>query len=421
MSIVNPKISLKLANLPDNPGIYLFYGTNGALLYVGKATSLKQRVKSYWQKPKNPRPIEELIYQVEDIAWIETESVLEAIILEANYIKEFNPKYNVLGKDDKSWNYLYLTKEKFSKLKSLRQHELGKIDKGKIRAIFGPYPGLNTKEAMTVLRKMFFWSDCEPSAGKPCFYYQLDQCLGVCTGEISATEYEDRVIKPLTLLLLGKKKQVIKDFEKKMKQSSEKENFEEAARLRNQLYQLQKIQDITLINRSFFEDEIFLAKDAGKKLKEKYSRIEGYDISNLGSSDLVGSMVVFENGEPKKSAYRKFNIKTVEGQSDVGSLKEIISRRFSRDGWTYPDLLLIDGGRGQVNAVKSVLEEKKIDLPVVGIAKGPARKKNEFILGEKNPEFVAWVFGHQELLIRVRDEAHRFAISFNRNKRKIKR
>lgn len=416
------RVESKLSQLPDSPGIYLFYGVNNALLYVGKATSLKQRVKSYWQKQRNPRPIEELIYQVTDIAWVETESVLEAIIMEANYIKEFNPKYNVLGKDDKSWNYLYLTKEKFPKLKSLRQHELGKIDKGKIRAIFGPYPGLNTKEAMTVLRKMFFWSDCEPNANKPCFYYQLDQCLGVCTGEISALDYEKRVIRPLILFLSGKKKQIIKDFEKQMLMASKKEKFEEATRLRNQLYQLKKIQDITLVNRSFFEDELFLEKEDGShfKLKEKYSRIEGYDISNLGSSDLVGSMVVFENGEPKKSAYRKFNIKTVEGQSDVGSLKEIISRRFSRDGWTYPDLLLIDGGRGQVNAVKSVLEEKKIGLPVVGIAKGPARKKNEFILGEKNPELVAWVFGHQELLIRVRDEAHRFAISFNRSKRKIK-
>ncbi len=421
MSRVESKISLKLANLPDGPGVYLFYGTDNSLLYVGKATTLSQRVKSYWQKQRNPRPIEEMIHQVVDIDWMQTESVLEAVILEANYIKEFNPKYNVLGKDDKSWNYLYLTKDKFPRLQSLRQHEINKIDKGKIRAIFGPYPGLNTKEAMTVLRKMFFWSDCEPSEDKPCFYYQLGQCLGVCTGEIDAIEYEDRVVKPLTLFLLGKKKQVIKDFEKKMKQSSEKEDFEEATRWRNQLYQLQKIQDITLINRSFFEDEIFLEKDAGKKLKEKYSRIEGYDISNLGSSDKVGSLVLFQNGELKKSGYKKFNIKGVIGQSDIDCLKEIISRRFSHSEWGRPDLLLIDGGRGQVNAVKSVLEEKNIFIPIVGIAKGPARKKNEFILGEKNPEFVAWVFGHQELLIRIRDEAHRFAISFNRSKRKIKR
>ncbi len=415
-------IETKLSQLPDNPGIYLFYGMNNALLYVGKATSLKQRVRSYWQKQKNPRPIEELIYQVVDIAWVETESVLEAIIMEANYIKKFNPKYNVLGKDDKSWNYLYLSKDRFPRLATLRQHEINKIDKGKIKAIFGPYPGLNTKEAMTVLRKMFFWSDCEPSANKPCFYYQLDQCLGVCTGKISALDYEKRVIRPLILFLSGKKKQIIKDFEKQMLMASKKENFEEATRLRNQLYQLKKIQDITLVNRSFFEDELFLEKEDGNhfKLKEKYSHIEGYDISNLGSSDKVGSLVLFQNGEPKKSGYKKFNIKNVVGQSDVDCLKEIISRRFSHSEWGRPDLLLIDGGRGQVNAVKTVLAEKNISIPIVGIAKGPARKKNEFILGEKNPEFVAWVFGHQELLIRVRDEAHRFAISFNRSKRKMK-
>lgn len=418
MSIVTQKLN----QLPDNPGIYLFYSANRALLYVGKATSLKQRVKSYWQKQRNPRPIEEMIHQVVDINWVETESVLEAIIMEANYIKKFNPKYNVLGKDDKSWNYLYLTKDRFSRLATLRQHEINKIDKGKIRAIFGPYPGLNTKEAMTVLRKMFFWSDCDPHANKPCFYYQLDQCLGVCTGEISAPDYEKRVIRPLILFLSGKKKQIIKDFEKQMLMASKKENFEEATRLRNQLYQLKKIQDITLINRSFFEDELFLEKEDGShfKLKEKYSHIEGYDISNLGSSDKVGSLVLFQNGEPKKSGYKKFNIKGVIGQSDVDCLKEIISRRFSHSEWGRPDLLLIDGGRGQVNAVKTILAEKNISIPIVGIAKGPARKKNEFILGEKNPELVAWVFGHQELLIRVRDEAHRFAINFNRSKRKIK-
>lgn len=417
------RVESKLSQLPDNPGIYLFYGMNNALLYVGKATSLKQRVKSYWQKQRNPRPIEEMIYQVVDIDWVETESVLEAIIMEANYIKKFNPKYNVLGKDDKSWNYLYLTKDRFPRLATLRQHEINKIDKGKIKAIFGPYPGLNTKEAMTVLRKMFFWSDCDPHANKPCFYYQLDQCLGVCTGEISASDYEKRVIRPLILFLSGKKKQIIKYFEKQMLMASKKENFEEATRLRNQLYQLKKIQDITLVNRSFFEDELFLEKEDGShfKLKEKYSHIEGYDISNLGSSDKVGSLVLFQNGEPKKSGYKKFNIKGVVGQSDVDCLKEIISRRFSHSEWGRPDLLLIDGGRGQVNAVKTILAEKNISLPVVGIAKGPARKKNEFVLGEKNPEFVAWVFGHQELLIRVRDEAHRFAISFNRSKRKIKR
>lgn len=414
------RIESKLNQLPDNPGIYLFYGAKGALLYVGKATSLKQRVKSYWQKQRNPRPIEEMMYQVVDIDWIETESVLEAIIMEANYIKKFNPKYNVLGKDDKSWNYLYLTKDLFPKLQSLRQHELHKIDKGKIKAIFGPYPGLNTKEAMTVLRKMFFWSDCVPNSNKPCFYYQLDQCLGVCTGEISAPDYEKLVIQPLILFLSGKKKQLIKDFEKQMLMASKKENFEQATRLRNQLSQLKKIQDITLINRSFFEDELFLEKDAGKKLKEKYFHIEGYDVSNLGSSDKVGSLVLFQNGEPKKNGYKKFNIKGVVGQSDIDCLKEIISRRFAHSEWGRPDLLLIDGGRGQVNAVKTILEEKNISIPVIGIAKGQKRQKNEFILGEKNPQLVAWVFGHQELLIRVRDEAHRFAISFNRSKRKIK-
>jgi excinuclease ABC subunit C len=344
--------------------------------------------------------------------------VLEAIILEANYIKKFLPKYNVLGKDDKSWNYIVITKDEYPQVKTLREHDYNLYirtskDKKMYTYVFGPYPGLNTKAALKLLRKIFHFSSCKPHSGKPCLYRQMHQCLGVCTGEISTKDYKQKVLKPLVLFLQGYKKRVIKEFEKRMNAAGKQEAFEEAAQLRDQLKALYRIQDIALLNEWFY-------KDAPLELESRVNRIEGYDISNLGSTDKVASMVVFNLSGPIKSEYRKFNIKTVVGQSDVDSLAEVFERRLKRDDWAMPDVFLIDGGRPQVNMVKKILEKHAITIPLVGIAKGPARKRNDFLLGSKEPRFIQWVATHQTLLIRVRDEAHRFAITFNRSKRKIK-
>jgi excinuclease ABC subunit C len=198
-----------------------------------------------------------------------------------------------------------------------------------------------------------------------------------------------------------------------MNAAVKQEAFEEAASIRDQLKALYRIQDIALLNDSFVHEHL--------NSSESPKRIEGYDISNLGSTDKVGSMVVFDLNGPIKADYRKFNIKTVEGQSDVDSLAEVITRRINRSDWPLPDVFLIDGGRPQVNTVKAIFAEHSIAVPIVGIAKGPERKRNDFLLGSLEPEFVEWVNAHQALLIKVRDEAHRFAITFNRSKRKIKK
>jgi len=406
--------------LPDSPGIYLFYNTEGELVYVGKATSLRSRVTSgYFQGKRTPRPIEEMIHEVAKIDHRTTDSVLEAVIMEAVYIKKYLPKYNVLGKDDKSWNYIIVTNDEFPRVINLRQRELARIqtetpEKMKeFKDIFGPYPGLNTKAIMKVLRKLFHYSSCEPGTGRPCLYREMGLCLGVCTGEISAKDYRAQVIAPLKLFLSGKKKQVISGFEKRMKLAAKKQEFEQAALLRNQLAGLQRIHDITLINKSFFADPEMTGES-------KQVRVEGYDISNLGATDKVGSMVVFDNDGPVKSEYRKFNIKNVIGQSDVDSLAEVLERRLNHSEWQMPDVIMLDGGRPQVNRIKRVFMERGVRIPFVGIAKGPERKRNDIIFGSKSKEFVQWVAAHQGLLIRVRDEAHRFAITFNRSKRKIK-
>ena len=447
------KLIDKIRKFPTEPGIYLFYDKNKELIYVGKATSLRNRVQSYFRGARSMRPIEQMMHEVMDIKIKQTDSVLEAVILEANYIKKFLPKYNVDGKDDKSWNYVVVSDDLFPRVYTVRQHELSNQQSQQIQQtqqykyIFGPYPGLKTREMMKLLNRLFFISTCKPSSAKategkpiyaknttnkrhiqnkqsrPCLYRQIGQCLGVCTGEISSREYKSKVILPLVTFLRGGKKKLLQSLEIKMNRESRVEHFEEAARLRNQIIALQKIHDIALLNKSFFNEE----RGTGNEERFFVKRIEGYDISNLGATGKVGSMVVFNDREAIKSEYRKFKIKTVKGQSDVDSLKEVLRRRVARivtqndeDRWSTPDIILIDGGKPQVNAAMSILKENNLNIPLVGIAKGPERKRNDFIFGVKDREFIKFVNENQDLLIRVRDEAHRFAITFQRSLRRLK-
>ena len=407
-------------------------------MYVGKATSLKNRVSSYFRGQRTIRPIEQMMHQVAKIDWQTTDSVLEAIILEANLIKAKQPKYNVDGKDDKSWNYIGITKDMYPSIVTIRQHELQQLKKQNSRFqipdsrffyLFGPYPGLNTKATMKVLRKLFHFSTCLPfvalakkgQSPKPCLYYQMGQCLGVCTGEISPPDYRAKVIRPLVTFLSGRKKQLLKSLEIQMRKAARAEQFEEAARLRNQIASLQRIQDIALLNKSFVEDK-FQILDS----KFQILRIEGYDISNLGSTGMVGSQVVFEHGEPNKNEYRKYKIRTVLGQSDVDCLEEVIRRRLKHTEWSYPQLFLIDGGKPQVNRVSNVLKDLRLKIPVVGIAKGSDRKKNEIVFGYKLTAIsykllIRWVYANTRLLIAIRDEAHRFVIQYQRSTRRLPR
>ncbi len=419
-----PDLEHVLNQLPDNPGVYFFY-TGKELVYVGKATSLRDRVRSYFRGQKTPRPVEDMLHTVTAIDWQVTDSVLEAIVLESLLIKKHQPKYNVLGKDDKSWNYIVITKDPYPQVKTIRQHELAQLQKNSkldFLHLFGPYPGLNGKATMKVLRRLFRISLCKPNQGKPCLYYQMGQCLGVCTGEISAKDYRAKVIRPLVAFLGGRKKTLVKQLEIQMRKAVRAEQFEEAGRLRDQIFALEHIQDVTLLNRSFVGDQtsdVRLQAEDRSPASEVH-RIEGYDISNLGSTGKVGSMVVFVDGEPSKNNYRKYKIRTVEGQSDVECLEEVIRRRLKHTEWTYPEVFLIDGGKPQVNQVKKVFAELGVTVPIVGIAKGPDRKKNEIILGSKDKDFVRWVYGNTRTLIAVRDEAHRFAITYQRATRKLR-
>lgn len=435
----NEHIIEKLAQLPEAPGIYLFYNASGVLVYVGKATSLKSRVRSYFIKVQNSRPIEQMIHEVVDIRWKIMDSVLESIIIESLYIKKYQPKYNVLGKDDKSWNYIVITRDEYPRVDTGREYDLEQLSdeekKERFAYIFGPYPGLHRRAAMKLLARLFHISFCEPGQKRPCLYYEMGQCLGVCTREISPRDYKRLVITPLVLLLKGQKKRVIQQLEKEMNLRAVAEDFEAAGRLRDQVAALERIQDITLLNESFLRDpdmkkiqQLVHVGRVGKKDSRKtageeslrITRIEGYDISNLGVTGKVGSMVVFVHGEPEKRYYRKFRIRSVEGQSDVDCLAEVIERRLNHPEWPLPALFLVDGGKPQLNRVKEIFARRGINVPLIGIAKGPERKRNDIFFAEATPELVHWANANQRLLIRVRDEAHRFAIAYQRNTRRIR-
>jgi len=383
----------KIDQIPKISGIYLFY-QKGKLVYVGKATSLRDRIRSYLN-PKTTRPIEALINSIDEVKWREANSIIEAIILEANYIKEFKPKYNVKEKDDKSWNYLVITKDDFPKLLAVRERNLKIKD---YKYVFGPYAEGKISEVLRILHSLFLISRCGPNQKRPCFDYNLKRCLGVCTNEITIEDYNKKVIKPLVLFLKGKKKSLINSLKKEMDSHSKNNQFEEAIRIRNQIKSLQKIVDFSLLDKSFIEDN--------KKVLPK--RIEGYDISNLGDEIMVGSMVVFENGKAVKKEYKKFKIKNVKNQSDTDCIKEIIERRFNHKEWKRPDLILIDGGKPQISAVKKIIK----DISVIGIAKGKDRKKDELIGEDINCD--------KDLLLKVRDEAHRFAINYQRQVKRKK-
>lgn len=411
-------IKIKNSSLPASPGVYLMKDKSGKVIYVGKASSLKARVGSYFIGAKDSKTTE-LVSNARTIDYLRTKTVLEALILEAAKIKQYNPKYNIIQKDDKSFLYLAITKEKYPKLLLIRGHEIKnykfKNSNVKFLRVFGPFVSPNAlRAALNILRKSFPWSNCaEPVAEKKfkiCFDYHLKRCPGVCIGAISSKDYK-KIIRGLILFFEGKKERVLRDMKRQMLVASKTEDFEQAARLRNRIYHLENIRDISVLTR----DMEARSADAGGAINI-YGRIEGYDISNISGTSPVGSMVVFSGGEPDKSQYRKFSVRTVKGANDVAMLREVISRRFthSASDWPLPDIILIDGGMPQVNVAKKVLESLHLGIPIVGLAKGIDRKKDELILPKDNPEMERVANQFKDILVAVRDEAHRFAISFYR-------
>jgi excinuclease ABC subunit C len=400
--------------LPDTPGVYFFLGARKKMLYIGKATSLKNRVRSYFTddiKEKRSEMIEKMVQEALTIEHTATDSVLEALILETNLIRTHKPHYNTRSKDDKSYNHLIITNEEFPRVLVVRGKDITEqFDEGEIKYEFGPFPsGTLFREALKIVRKLFQFYNTKRSLkeekskllrGKIDFNRQI----GLYPSEENKEEYA-RTIRHIKLFFEGKKHQIIKELEKEMMRLAKQEKFEEANVLKKRIFALTHIQDIALI-----KSDSRVYRDA------KRVRIEAYDIAHMDGQDMVGVMTVFESGQPAKDEYRKFKIKTLSDANDPAALKEIIGRRLLHPEWPMPQIIVVDGATAQKNAAEAVLRLNKMVIPVVAVVKDD-RHKPIRLIGQKD-----LLEQHKEAILHANAESHRFAITYHRLKRdKIKR
>jgi excinuclease ABC subunit C len=410
----------KIKSLPDSAGVYFFLGEKKRILYIGKATSLKSRVGSYFNKnidTARSNFIKQMVDLAVDIDFVETDSVLEALILEANLIKKHKPKYNIREKDDKSFNHVLITKEDFPRVLVVRGKDLAdSYSVEEIRSLFGPFPNAGAlKDAVRIIRKIFPFRDkCTPAPlrfeiGKmasPCFNSHIGLCPGVCADRIGEKEYR-KTIRNIELFFQGKKKTLTRKLKAEMRAYAKKREFEKAGDIKRTIFALEHIQDVALI-----KNETLMA---GFESGMKPFRIEAYDISHMSGSDTVGVMVAIEKGKLKKTDYRKFRIR---GQSsgavtidDTKNLREVLERRLKHDEWEYPNVIVVDGGRAQYKVAVQAVKEAGLNIDVLSVIKDEKHKPRDII-------------GHKLLrdkykkdILLANSEAHRFAMKYHKELR----
>lgn len=398
------RIKEKIRKFPESPGVYIMKDRTESIIYIGKATSLKKRVSSYFCRALDNKT-ELLVSEIENIGFTKTRNVLEALILEANLISKYKPTYNIKLKDDKSFVNIVITNEEYPRIFVLRPTEMEKI---KARHIFGPY--LSKQDAIRVIDFLIGTFGNQRNGNETDNIYRKYYLKGYASGKIGSISKEDysKIIKNIRLFLEGRKESIIRSLHREMGAESKKMNFEKAAKIRNQIFSLEHIRDVAFIKKEDVLIQPFV----------KYPhRVEAYDISNISGTLSVGSMVVFTDGQPDKSEYRKFKIRQVSGTNDVEMIREIVERRFNHPEWTMPDLIVIDGGIGHKNATELALREHGLKIPIVSIAKGPTRKGEKLFFMQKR----GFLYPDIDFIKKMRDEAHRFAITFHRSLRRIKR
>jgi len=524
MDILKKKISL----LPEKPGVYLMKNSDGRVIYVGKAKILKNRVRSYFTGSHDQKT-QKLISEIVDFEYILTSSEVEALLLECNLIKKYNPQYNIMLRDDKSYPYIVITSEKHPRILVTR-----KINK-KVGKYFGPYPNATAaRETARLLNRLLPFRKCKQIPAKPCLYYHIEQCLGPCISEVSPKTYEDLVEKA-NVFLRGNQKHIISWLEKKMLEAAGSLNFEAAKEYRDLIIDIQKItekQNITLndfkdrdiiayaVNgdlisiqvfclrqgklntrdgfifpyyaepeeafisflvqyysdmavvpeeicvpplesisvmdllplvipkrgktmdliklaesnaKTVLEEKIKLESEKVEELNKALSTlatilnipnvetIEAFDISNITGTNIVGGMVQFVNGNPCRTNYRKYNIPSLlNTRDDTAYIGQVIARRYSRllkEGSKLPNLILVDGGKGQVGAAVNNLRRLNLPIPVAGMVKNERHETRSLIneYGEEislhdKPELY-------RLIYKIQEEVHRFAITFHRQQR----
>lgn len=439
---------LKPEIIPHKPGIYIYKDKSEKIIYVGKAVDLYSRVSSYFNNSWKDIKTAHLVADIASAETIIVESEIEALILEANLIKKHKPHYNIRLTDDKDYLYIVVTDEKFPKVITARKTQLVKAKKW-----FGPYPSATTvKLTLKKLRKLFPWCSNPPVSknlrlhtgigkvnplpdwksknqglrnmnqkARSCFYYHLGLCPGPCVGAISTEDY-GKIIRRFSKFLDGKKQELLEELTEEMANDAKNQKFEEAQKVKkiiegiNYITAPNKIANY-LVNPNFLED---LNKNSLEELQrvlglpEFPERIECYDISNFSGKEATGSMVVLTNGDIDKSQYRKFKIKISGKPNDVGMHKEMMGRRLKHAEWTLPQLILVDGGRGQSYAIAQLCNQKGFNIPIFGLA-----KREEWLYpseGEiiKLPKKSLAL----RLLQKIRDESHRFAVTYHRKLRK---
>lgn len=421
---------MQLQSFSTNPGIYIFLGKNKKILYVGKAKNLKNRISSYFRSITELGPkTKVMVSQVEKIKTQEVTSEIEALLLEANLIKKYSPKYNVRLTDGKAYPLIRITiKDKYPKVLIARR-----IDDKK-SLYFGPYPNSGAlRLVLKTIRRIFPFQSVKNHPKKLCLYYHLNLCP--CPEVLEDKEYRKNINHIITFLK-GRKGKVLKDLEKERNSLVKLEEFEKASLIQK------KINAILLVTSPVYEKfdyKFNINLDEDQRLKElldlksiliknsvkisNLKRIECFDISNISGTSATGSMVVFVNGEKDPSMYRKFKIRTVDKiPNDFAMISEIIRRRLNHAEWSYPNLIIVDGGKGQVSAVLSAIRTMKhpvnetIDIPVIGLAKKEetiiTSTFKEILLPKDSPAL--------HFIMRIRDEAHRFAITYHKKLRSKK-
>lgn len=370
------QIKQTIEKSPLKSGVYLFKDKKGEVIYVGRAVNLRNRLKNYL-KPTDFKT-KEMIDKAKSLEIKRTKNLLEAIILEANLIKKYQPFFNVKEKDNRSFVYIVIAKTKWSYPKIIRTREVEKYLLGDA-FIFGPLQSYSlAKNFLFLVRKIFPYGTCQLNLGKPCFHYQIGLCSGKCLGLITENDYQ-KLIEGLIDFLSGKKKRV----EKFLKEFSPEK-----------LFLLSQIEDSSLI----------IKEEVRPHLTQK---IEAYDISHFAGKETVGSLIVFENNEFRPFLYRRFKIKTAKPHDDLSALKEMLERRFNHFEWHFPNLILIDGGKTQIKVAETVLASRNLKIPVVGIAKF---KKDKLIFGKNIKRSVKELLTLSfETLKKIQKEAHRFA------------
>jgi excinuclease ABC subunit C len=412
----------KVKQFPAAPGVYLMKDGQGRVLYVGKAKNLRNRAGHYFTKAAADDPrTADLVKLIEDVDFVPADSEVDALLLEARLVKDIQPRFNVELKDDKTFPYLQIrVREEFPRVEFTRTPRRRGVK------LYGPFTSARSlRQAMQVLQRIFQFRTCSLDIReddprwrwfRPCLLHSIRQCTAPCNFRVTKEEYRKQIRK-LRMVLEGKKDRLIAEMEKEMQEASAATLFEKAARLRDDIEALQKLGQRGDVQKDA-QPEVFpidpkrglagLRKVLG--LEKVPRTIEGVDIAHLGGTETVASLVHFIDGLPFKPGYRRYRIRSVRGVDDFASIREVVTRRFrrlAREEQVFPDILLIDGGKGQLNAALEALRFLGVQPPVLlSLAK---RDEEVYRPGDAEPLRLSRHSAALRLLQYVRDEAHRFA------------